>query len=167
MLTSTLRIRVEWANCDPAGIIFNPHYYIWMDAGSHALMKAAGIDMASEIKKDNQFMGYPLVTSTAQFHAPAMLGDVLTLSTTVEKIGNTSFTTCHTFFRSTAFGTAVDTADSTSDSVIAKANEVVLCTGSEVRVWGGTDENNHLIALRVPDKVRESLSINEIIDSSV
>jgi len=47
MLTSTMRIRVEWANCDPAGIIFNPHYYIWMDAGSHALMKAAGIDMAT------------------------------------------------------------------------------------------------------------------------
>jgi len=57
MLTSTLRIRIEWSNCDPAGIIFNPHYYIWMDAGSHALMKAAGIDMATAAKTEDNFMG--------------------------------------------------------------------------------------------------------------
>ena len=151
MLTSTIRIRVEWSNCDPAGIIFNPHYYIWMDAGTHALMKAAGIDMATAAKTNDNFMGYPLVTSTAQFHSPAMLGDVLTLSTTVAKIGNTSFETHHTFYR--------NATDSTPD--------VMLASGSEVRVWGGSDESNKLIALRVPDWIRESLSIDKTVDSSV
>jgi len=151
MLTSTLRIRIEWSNCDPAGIIFNPHYYIWMDAGSHALMKAAGIDMATAAKTEDNFMGYPLVTSTAQFHSPARLGDVLTLSTTVAKIGNTSFETSHTFHRIA------------SD----KSAGVLLCSGSEVRVWGGTDENNRLVALRVPDWIRDNLSVEQTIDSSV
>ena len=42
MLTATQRICVEWAHCDPAGIIFNPHYYIWMDSGTHALLQTAG-----------------------------------------------------------------------------------------------------------------------------
>jgi len=151
MLTSTLRIRVEWSNCDPAGIIFNPHYYIWMDAGSHALLKAAGIDMASAAKEDENFMGYPLVTSSAQFHYPARLGDVLTLSSTVEKFGNTSFVTRHAFH----LGRSDNTAD------------VLLCSGSEVRVWGGTDDDNNLVALRVPDWIRESLSVEKTIDSSV
>ena len=41
MFTATQRIRVEWAHCDPAGIIFNPHYYLWMDSGTHALLQAA------------------------------------------------------------------------------------------------------------------------------
>lgn len=155
MLTSTMRIRVEWANCDPAGIIFNPHYYIWMDAGSHALMKAAGIDMATAVHGDDNFMGYPLVTSTAQFHSPAMLGDVLTLSTTIAKIGNTSFETRHTFHRATNN----NGNDNPSDDL--------LCSGSEVRVWGGTDDNNKLIALRVPDQIRDNLAVDKTVDSSV
>lgn len=151
MLTSTMRIRIEWSNCDPAGIIFNPHYYIWMDAGSHALMKAAGVDMATAVQTDANFMGYPLVTSSAQFHSPAMLGDVLTLSSTVTKIGNTSFETRHTFYR-------INT-DNTPD--------VLLCSGSEVRVWGGKDQSDKLIALRVPDGVREKLSVDATVDSTV
>ena len=159
MLTSTMKIRVEWSNCDPAGIIFNPHYYIWMDAGSHALMKAAGIDMATAKKEDTNFMGYPLVTSTAEFHFPAMLGDVLILSSTIEKIGNTSFTTRHTFHR------CDDARNNTSEALTE--NSVLLCSGSEVRVWGGTDNNNKLIALRVPENIRENLSVDRVIDSSV
>jgi 4-hydroxybenzoyl-CoA thioesterase len=162
MLTSTLRIRVEWSNCDPAGIIFNPHYYIWMDAGSHALLKAAGMDLAHAVgsagsgpsdatKTDDKFKGYPLVTSTAQFHSPALLGDVLTLESTVAKIGNTSFETRHQFFRTEP--------DNTTG--------LLLCSGSEVRVWGSTDENNALIAVRVPDWIRENLSVDKTIDSSV
>ena len=170
MLTSTMRIRVEWSNCDPAGIIFNPHYYIWMDAGSHALMKAAGIDMATEVKADETFMGYPLVTSTAQFHTPAMLGDVLTLTTTVEKFGNTSFETRHTFHRTnhrTSHRTTHRTSHQTSDTTENSPTDTLLCSGSEVRVWGGSDENNNLIALRVPDWVRQNLSVDKTIDSSV
>ena len=154
-----MKIRVEWSNCDPAGIIFNPHYYIWMDAGSHALMKAAGIDMATAKKEDRSFMGYPLVTSTAEFHSPAMLGDVLILRSTIEKIGNTSFKTRHTFHRR-------DDANNNTSEAHAE-NGVLLCSGSEVRVWGGTDDNNKLIALRVPDNIRENLSVDRVIDSSV
>lgn len=162
-----MKIRVEWSNCDPAGIIFNPHYYIWMDAGSHALMKAAGIDMATAKKKDTGFMGYPLVTSTAEFHSPAMLGDVLILSSTVEKIGNTSFKTLHTFHRRADDSEATRDPAHGGSSKGGVENGVLLCSGSEIRVWGGTDENNKLIALRVPDPIRENLSVDRVIDSSV
>ena len=48
MFTATQRIRVEWAHCDPAGIIFNPHYYLWMDSGTHALLQAAGPEHGDE-----------------------------------------------------------------------------------------------------------------------
>ena len=50
MLTATQRIRVEWAHCDQAGIIFNPHYYIWMDSGTHALLQAAGFDLVGQVR---------------------------------------------------------------------------------------------------------------------
>jgi len=87
-----------------------------------------------------------------------MLGNVLTLTTTVEKFGNTSFETRHTFHR---------TSHHTSDATKNNPKDALLCSGSEVRVWGGSDENNNLIALRVPDWVRQNLSVDDTIDSSV
>jgi len=57
MFTAIQRIRVEWAHCDAAGIIFNPHYYIWMDNGTHALFRAAGFDLPRRIHEDRLFIG--------------------------------------------------------------------------------------------------------------
>ena len=85
MLTATQRIRVEWAHCDPAGIIFNPYYYRWMDAGTHALIQAAGFDLVGEIRRDPLFRGFPLVASNMNFHHPLYFGDITTCSTRVER----------------------------------------------------------------------------------
>ncbi|OED39084.1 hypothetical protein AB833_16195 [Chromatiales bacterium (ex Bugula neritina AB1)] len=146
MLTTTTRIRVAWSHCDPAQIIFNPHYYIWMDASTHALLKQAGLNLAEAIK-DPLFRGFPLVTSSAQFHSPAVLDDEILLTSKVKKFGNTSFHVAHEFTR----------------------NNTLLCTGKEVRVWGGTDPESEskLIAIPVPGWVRENLSRSDVVDVSV
>src|SRR6266850_1537964 len=34
--------QVHWGDCDPAGIIFYPTYFRWMDAATWALMESAG-----------------------------------------------------------------------------------------------------------------------------
>ena len=137
MLITTQRIRVEWGHCDPARIIFNPNYYIWMDHGTHALLLEAGYDLAADTR-DGKSRGCPLVTSTAQFHAPAYHGDILTLKCTTHAFGNKSFTIAHEFSR----------------------DDKVLCTGTEVRVWAGYDKNDpdRLFAVPVPAGIREGLS---------
>ena len=38
----TRHARIEWGDCDPAGIIFYPTYFRWIDAASWALFDAAG-----------------------------------------------------------------------------------------------------------------------------
>ena len=144
MLRARLRIRVEWSHCDPAKIIYNPHYYIWMDHGSHSLLRVAGQRMKDHID-DPDFKACPLVTSTAEFHAPAFLEDELTLTSEVTRFGTKSFDVTHRFQRS----------------------DTLVCTGKEVRVWGGTDENGNLIALKVPDWIRENLSEDGTEDVSV
>ena len=58
MFTATQRFRVEWAHCDPAGIIFNPNYYIWMDSGTHALLQLSLIHI-SEPTRRNQSSRMP------------------------------------------------------------------------------------------------------------
>ena len=99
MFTATQRIRVEWAHCDPAGIIFNPHYYRWMDSGTHALLQAAGFDLIGQTHSDKLFRGCPLVASNMTFRKPLYFGDVVVCSSQVERFGNTSFVVVHEFRR--------------------------------------------------------------------
>ena len=41
MLTNTRHRTVEWGDCDPAGIVFNPRCFEWFDAASAALFSRA------------------------------------------------------------------------------------------------------------------------------
>ena len=41
-----LAMTLRWGDCDPAGIIYYPTYYRWMDAASWALLAQAGFDAA-------------------------------------------------------------------------------------------------------------------------
>ncbi len=42
MLVNRRTIRIEWGDCDPAGIVFYPRYFEWFDACSTGLFEAAG-----------------------------------------------------------------------------------------------------------------------------
>jgi len=146
MLTVHLRKRVEWSHCDPAKIIFNPNYYIWMDEASHALLKQAGCDLVEQIN-DPESRGFPLVNSSADFISPAYYGDTLVLQSSVARFGNKSFTVAHTFMR--------------GDQTLAK--------GTEVRVCGAIDlqQPEKLKAIAVPDWLKQNLSEERVVDVSV
>ncbi len=149
MFTANQRIRVEWAHCDPAGIIFNPHYYVWMDAGTHALIQAAGFELPREIREDNLFRGFPLVASNMAFTRPLYFGDITVLTSRVEKFGNSSFVVSHEFRQG--------------------EDPVPVATGSEVRVWGYSDSKQpeKLVSQALPDSLRVALSVDKTVDTSV
>ncbi len=149
MFTARQRFRVEWAHCDPAGIIFNPNYYLWMDAGTHALIQVAGFDLIGNTHQDPLFRGCPLVASNMDFMHPLYFGDVTVLTSRVEKFGNTSFVVAHAFHR-----------DGSPDPV---------ARGKEVRVWGYSDpdEPARLVAVPVPDEVRQMLSRENSVEVTV
>ena len=149
MLIANQRIRVEWAHCDPAGIIFNPHYYIWMDGGTHALLQVAGFDLVANLRADKLFRGFPLVASNMAFKRPLYFGDITVLTSKVEKFGNTSFVVRHEFRQ----GEDLEP----------------VATGNEVRVWGYSEANRpeKLIAQAMPDELRALLSDDRTVDTSV
>ena len=43
MLTNTRTIRIQWGDCDPAGIVFYPNFFRWMDAATWHFFDAASI----------------------------------------------------------------------------------------------------------------------------
>ena len=149
VFTAIQRFRVEWAHCDPAGIIFNPNYYLWMDAGTHALIQAAGFDLIGNTRADPLFRGCPLVASNMDFMQPLYFGDVTVLTSRVEKFGNTSFVVGHEFRRGD------DTAP--------------VATGREVRVWGYAEPQapEKLVAVTLPGEVRRLLSAEKTVDVTV
>jgi len=111
-LVNVFQAQVQWGDCDPAGIIFYPTYFRWMDAASWALFAAAGY---SHKWMREQHAAMPLVSAECQFLFPAEQGDRCEVRSRVARFGGKSFVVAHDIVRSD--GTA-------------------LAKGSETRVWG-------------------------------
>jgi 4-hydroxybenzoyl-CoA thioesterase len=91
MLTSTRKTRIEWCDCDPAGIIFYPRYFEIFDTSTTVLFeRALGMNKIDYLKAYD-FAGHPLVQSRARFRVPTRFGDEVAIETTLVGIGRSSF----------------------------------------------------------------------------
>jgi YbgC/YbaW family acyl-CoA thioester hydrolase len=104
--------RVHWGDCDPAGIIFYPTYFRWMDAACWAFFEAVGYD-ARRMREEQRAM--PLVSADCRFLAPAMQADRCEVRSRIARFGGKSFVVAHD---------------------IVRADGTALASGSETRVWG-------------------------------
>ena len=104
--------QVHWGDCDPAGIVFYPTYFRWIDAASWALFEMAGY--GPQWMRE-QHMAMPLVAAECQFVAPAAHGDRCEVRSRIARFGGKSFVVEHDIVRA-------------DGSVVAKAKET--------RVWG-------------------------------
>jgi 4-hydroxybenzoyl-CoA thioesterase len=138
MLESRLDIRVEWGHCDPARIVYNPNFYDWMEAGLLALFEAAHLSLTAMVAEMPEFRGTPLVKGEATFMAPAMVGDVILLSSRVLRLGGASLDIAHVFTR----------------------GDTRLVEAAQTRVWGVSPpgEPERLTTARIPQHVRDALS---------
>jgi YbgC/YbaW family acyl-CoA thioester hydrolase len=104
--------QVHWGDCDPAGIIFYPTYFRWMDAACWSFMESAGYG-AKRMRAEHRAM--PLVSAECRFLAPAEHGDRCEVRSRIARFGGKSFVVAHQIVRS----------DGTP-----------LAEGAETRVWG-------------------------------
>lgn len=87
-------IRVEWAHCDAAGIVFYPNFYIWFDQGTERLFRACGLSYA-ELDRDFGIDGMPLLETGTTYKNACRLGAELTLTSAVEDWAGKTFTVRH------------------------------------------------------------------------
>ena len=104
--------QVHWGDCDPAGIIFYPTYFRWIDAASWGLFEQAGFG-AKWMRE--QHMAMPLVSAECQFLAPAAHGDRCEVRSRIARFGGKSFVVEHD---------------------IVRADGTPLAKAKETRVWG-------------------------------
>ena len=104
--------QVHWGDCDPAGIIFYPTYFRWMDAACWALFDSVGYT-AKRMRAEHLAM--PLVSADCQFLYPAEQGDRCEVRSSILRFGGKSFVVAHE---------------------VQREDGMALAKGTETRVWG-------------------------------
>ena len=131
MLSNTLSRRVEWGDCDPAGIVFNPQFFRWFDHGTTMLYEAAGWPKPEMLKHFNA-AGCPLVDTRAVFKAPCRYGDDVEITTEIVEVKDRSFDIRHSL----------------------TLNGKLCVEGFETRVWTIKDPERGIKSAPIPDELR-------------
>jgi 4-hydroxybenzoyl-CoA thioesterase len=92
---SRRRFTIEWAHCDPAGIVFNSRFFEFFDWGTWILFEAALGVKPPDLAAAFQILGIPLVDASARFLAPARFGDTVELASQVSAFRRSSFDVDH------------------------------------------------------------------------
>lgn len=87
----TLKVRVGWGHCDPAGIVYFPRFFEMF----HEAMEAWFSDALSLPYRDvivRRKIGFPAVHTEADFNAPSVFGDRIVIEQRVQRLGGKSIT---------------------------------------------------------------------------
>ncbi len=128
--SNTRTVRIEWGDCDAAGIIFYPRYFEIFDASTAALFeRALGINKREMLKAYNS-AGIPLVRTRGRFLKPTRFGDDVTVESTIT-FGKSSFNVEHKL----------------------SLHGELCVEGSETRVWVVRDQKGGITSNPIPDAV--------------
>jgi acyl-CoA thioester hydrolase len=86
------QLRVRFGECDPQGVVFNPHYLAYMDVAMTELWRAA---MGSYDAMVERGVDMVVAETSLRFLAGARFDDELELAVSIERLGRTSLTTRH------------------------------------------------------------------------
>jgi 4-hydroxybenzoyl-CoA thioesterase len=137
MLVNRRTLRIEWGQCDPAGIVFYPQYLMIFDSSTGWLFERTGLTPLA-MRRNYGIIGMPIVEVGARFLKPCRFDDQVTVESEVAEWGRSSFTVRHRIFNGDAL--ALD--------------------GFEKRVWAIADPANSgaIQARPVPPEIIASLS---------
>ena len=91
MLSNVHNTRIEWYQCDPAGIIFYPRYFEIFDTSTTILIERALGMTKIEYLKAYDFAGHPVVETRGRFRLPTRFGDEVAIATALVECGRSSF----------------------------------------------------------------------------
>ena len=99
MASNARTVRIEWGDCDPAGIVFYPRYFAMFDH-STTLMIERTLGMSKhQLQETHGFAGYPLVETRARFLLPSRFGDDVLIETSLTAVRRSSFDITHRLSR--------------------------------------------------------------------
>lgn len=135
--SNRMPLKIEWGQCDPAGIVYNPRFFEWFDIGSWTLVQAALGVPRHALAGRFGIIGLPLVEAGANFKAALKFGDNAELVSTVLEVGRSSLSVQHHIYK----------------------GETLAVEGLEKRVWASPhpDDPTRMRAIPLPNEVRARL----------
>lgn len=128
------QLTIEWGQCDPAGIVFNPRFFEMFDASSWLLFEAVLGVKPQELAATYGIIGIALVDARANFLKPAKFGDGIDIASRVSEFHRSSFEVEHRL----------------------SVNGELAVEGAETRVWAVRNKAN-------PDKIATAAIPPEVI----
>lgn len=128
----TYTVRVEFGDCDPAGIVWFPNFFRWIDAASRHFFIECGVPPWRETEKTMGVIGTPLVDTHVKFVRTASYGDTLQVTTRISEWRGKSFV----------------------QSYVVRRGETVILECEEVRIFAGRREDGSIFAVPAPAEIR-------------
>jgi 4-hydroxybenzoyl-CoA thioesterase len=119
MPSNARTVRIEWGDCDPAGIVFYPRYFAMFDHSTTLLIEQTLGMSKHQMQETYAFVGCPMVESRARFLLPTRYGDDVVIETSLTQVRRSSFDLTHRL----------------------SLNGELAVEGFETRVWTVRDED--------------------------
>ena len=132
--TTVYEIKVQFGDCDPAGIVFFPNFSKWMDASSLHFFMECGVPPWRELLKTRGIVGTPLLEINTKFRQPATYGETLHIHTSIVEWRAKVFIQKHVVMR----------------------GDVILCEGVETRAFviHQPEAPDRIKAIPVPEDIK-------------
>ena len=102
MFVNRRKVRIEWGDCDPAGIVFYPRYFAMFDHSTAMLLEAATGHTKHRMREVYDFVGFPMIDTGAKFYIPSKFGDDIVIESTISELGKSSFEVAHKVWKGDA-----------------------------------------------------------------
>lgn len=119
MKPSRLEFVIDFADCDPARIVYYPRYFEWFDRATERLFRERGLAWP-ELWAQYRLAGFPIVDAAAKFLGPSRFGDHIIIESWIGEWRNKLFQVQHR---------------------VINADQTVV-EGHELRVWALRDPVN-------------------------
>jgi 4-hydroxybenzoyl-CoA thioesterase len=124
--------RVQFGDCDPAGIVWFPNFFRWIDAASRNFFIQCGVPLWTETEKTLGIIGTPIVDTQAKFIKTATYGDELHIHVNIPEWRRKSFVQAYR---------------------VTRDGELIMeC--QEVRIFAGRHPDGAIRAMPIPDEIR-------------
>lgn len=85
-------IRIYYEDTDCGGVVYYANYLRYFERGRTEYLEQHGLSVRRLLQEGTQFM---VVHAEVDYRSPARYGDVLSVETTLGKVGNASLTMAH------------------------------------------------------------------------
>ena len=141
------KVKVEFGDCDPAGIVWFPNFFRWIDHASRTFFSACGVPPWYELEARTGVLGTPLVDTKCRFVNSVTYGETLDIHVHIAEWRGKSFVQKYRILRG---GDDIEN----SRTLVLECEEVRIFAARTTDAQGG----NGIRAVPIPEDIRRMCS---------